>query len=207
MKPLLILTIASALPGQTPQQHHHPPRDAAEYAKHLEASSRDEWQKPHDVVTALALKSTDIVADIGSGSGYFTRRLARHAAKVYAVDIDQKLLERAKESSPPNVEGILAAPDDPKLPRQSVDLVFICDVLHHIDNRPAYLEKLKAALKPGGRIVNIDFHKKPLPVGPRVEMKIAEADVVTEFAAAGLALRKSHTAVLPHQYFLEFVAK
>ena len=74
------------------QHQHHPPQDNAEYAKILEDPSRDAWQKPHEVVMALELKSTDTIADIGAGTGYFARRFAHHAGKVYAVDINKDLL-------------------------------------------------------------------------------------------------------------------
>ncbi len=196
------LVAALLLAGQTAHQHH-PPRDAAEYAKVLEDPGRDEWQKPHEVITALGLKPSDVVADIGAGSGYFSRRFARHAAKVYAVDIDADLLKIAAKDAPPNLATVLAAPDDPKLPPQSVDLIFICDVLHHIDNRPAYYEKLKQALKPGGRIVNIDFYKKELPIGPPVSMKLDPKLVAAEFEKAGFRELKS-PARLPYQYFQVF---
>ena len=144
-----------------------------------------------------------MVADIGAGSGYFTRRLARHARKVYAVDVDSKLLELAKKNAPPNVETVLAAPDDPKLPAASVDTIFFCDVLHHIENRPAYYAKLAKALKPGGRVVDIDFHKKPTPFGPPEAMRIAEQDVARELESAGFRKTKS-IDILPYQYFLIF---
>lgn len=201
----MFLLISLLLSAQV-QHQNHPPRDAGEYAKVLEASSRDAWQKPHEVMQALALKKDEVVADLGAGSGYFTRRLARHAAKVYAVDIDAKLLEKTKSSSPENVETVLATHDDPKLAPSSVDTIFICNVLHHIEGRPAYYAKLKAALKPGGRIVNIDFYKRKLPVGPPVSMKLSEEEVEAEFKAAGFALDRSHT-FLPNQYFLEFRVK
>jgi ubiquinone/menaquinone biosynthesis C-methylase UbiE len=99
-----------------------------------------------------------------------------------------------------------ATPDDPKLPASSVDTIFICDVLHHIDKRPAYYEKLAAALKPGGRIVIVDFYKKDLPVGPPVAMKLSEQQVRDELEAAGFRVASAHT-FLPHQYFLEFKRK
>ena len=150
--------------GQVAHQHHPPSSD--EYAKVLEDPSRDAWQKPHDVVTALDLKPADAVADIGAGTGYFARRFALHAGKVYAVDIDEKLLAIVRAKAPANLETILAAPDDPRLPEQSADMIFFCDVLHHIEGRPAYYAKLAKALKPGGRVVVIDFYKRPLPVGP-----------------------------------------
>lgn len=181
----------------------HPPRSAEEYARVLEDPSRDAWQKPHEVIEALKLRRDEVLADIGAGSGYFTRRLARHARKVWAVDIDPKLVERVRKDAPENVVAVLGAADDPKLPEGAIDTVFLCNVLHHIENRPAYYAKLLRALKPGGRIVNIDFYKRPLPVGPPVSMKLSEAEVEAEMKTAGLALVEQQT-FLPHQYFLVF---
>lgn len=185
------------------QHQDHPPRSAGEYAKVLENPARDGWQKPHEVVTALELRKDEAVADIGAGSGYFSRRLAHHAGKVYAVDINAKLLEMVKAGAGANVETVLAAADDPKLASGSVDTIFFCDVLHHISERGAYYAKLGKALRPGGRIVMIDFHKKDLPVGPPVSMKLSEEEVVAEMQAAGFALARKHE-ILPYQYFLEF---
>jgi arsenite methyltransferase len=199
----LLVTAASA---QEHHQQHKAPASAAEYAKVLENPERDAWQRPREVIDALALRKGELVADLGAGSGYFTRRLAHHASKVYAVDLDAKLLEMAKASSPSNVETVLAAADDPKLAEASVDTVFICDVLHHIDGRPAYLAKLAKALKPGGRIAVVDFHKRPLPVGPPPGMKLTPEEVRREFETAGFTFKTAHT-FLPHQYFLEFTLK
>ena len=140
---LILSTVAFA---QVPHQHHPPSSD--EYAKVLEDPSRDEWQKPHDVVMALNLKPTDTIADIGAGTGYFARRFAMHAGKVYAVDIDQKLLDIAGKDAPANLKTVLATPDDPRLPDGSVNVIFFCDVLHHIENRAAYYPKLAKALEP-----------------------------------------------------------
>jgi ubiquinone/menaquinone biosynthesis C-methylase UbiE len=177
--------------------------DAESYARVLEDPSRDAWQKPHAVLQTLALKPTEVVADIGAGTGYFARRFAHHVATVYAVDIDPKLLEIASQKAPANLKTVLASPDDPKLAKASVDTIFICNVLHHIDNRPAYLETLRSALKPGGRIVVLEFHKKELPVGPPAEMKIAEPALIQEFRGAGFEVARRHD-ILPYQYFLEF---
>jgi ubiquinone/menaquinone biosynthesis C-methylase UbiE len=194
------MLIAAATFGQAPHQHH-PPRSAEEYAKILEDPSRDAWQKPHRVIQALKLRPDEVIADIGAGSGYFARRFAQHAGKVYAVDIDEKLLAMIRQSE--KIVTVHAAPDDPKLPAASVDTVFICDVLHHIENRPAYYSKLLAALKPGGRIVIVDFYKRELPVGPPVSMKLSEEQVIAEMKAAGLK-PEGKEAFLPHQYFLTF---
>lgn len=202
MKPAIALAVLGIAYGQVEHQHH-PPQDAGEYAKVLEDPGRDAWQKPHEVVMALELKPGDTVADIGAGTGYFARRFAMHAGKVYAVDIDEKLLKIAAGKAPKGIVTVLADPDDPKLPAGSIDLIFICDVLHHIENRPAYYRKLATALKPGGRIVNIDFYKKDLPMGPPMAMKLSEEQVKAEFEKAGFHLTKSLT-ILPYQYFLEF---
>lgn len=200
---LALLWIAKPAAAQVEHQHHHPPQSADEYAQVLEDPSRDTWQKPHEVVMALKLEPTDVVADIGSGTGYFARRFALHAAKVYAVDIDAKLLEISAKSAPPNLITVLAKPDDPMLTESSVDLIFFCDVLHHLDNRPLYLQHLKKILKPGGRIVTVDFYKKQLPVGPPDTMKLSQDTIVSEFQAAGFRLSRTET-FLPYQYFLEF---
>jgi ubiquinone/menaquinone biosynthesis C-methylase UbiE len=194
---LFCLIVAS---GQVPHQHHPP--NSEEYAKVLEDPSRDEWQKPHEVVMALNLKSTETVADIGSGTGYFARRFANHAAKVYAVDIDEKLLETARAAGLPNFQTVLAAPDDPRLPAK-VDTIFFCDVLHHIDNRPAYYVKMARALKVSGRVVVIDFNAKDSPVGPPQTMRLSEEQVISEFETAGFVLAK-RLDILPYQYFLFF---
>ncbi len=195
-----LLVLAPAALGQVP--HQHPP-SSGEYAKVLEDPSRDEWQKPHEVVMALGLKPTDAVADIGAGTGYFARRFAMHAGKVYAVDIDKDLLAIAQKNAPQNFTTVLAAPDDPRLPENSVDLIFFCDVLHHIENRAAYYPKLAKALKPGGRIAVIEFYKKDLPIGPPASMKLSEAEVTSELGAAGFVLTR-RLDFLPYQYYLFF---
>jgi ubiquinone/menaquinone biosynthesis C-methylase UbiE len=197
-----MFALAAVASGQVPQQHH-PPSSAAEYAKVLEDPSRDEWQKPHDVVMALDLKSTETIADIGAGTGYFARRFALHAGKVYAVDIDAKLLDIVRKDAPANLEAVLASPDDPRLPERSIDTIFFCDVLHHIENRPAYYARLAKALKPDGHIVVVDFFKKELPVGPPPSMKLSDDEVVAELKAAGFTLTK-RLDILPYQYYLFF---
>lgn len=202
MRTLLLLCGALAAAAQSPHQNH-PPHSSEEYIRALDDPARDAWQMPHEVIMALGLKPGEVVADIGAGTGYFARRFARHAAKVYAVDIDRKLLAAAAKGAPPNLLTVHAEPDDPKLPAAAIDTIFFCNVLHHISNRPAYYAKLARALKPGGRIVNIDFHKKPLPVGPPERMKLSEEEVVKEMAAAGFVKTRS-VSVLPYQYFLEF---
>ena len=159
---------------------------------------------------SLGLKLGDEVADLGAGSGYFTIRLAREVGatgKVYAVDLDPKMLEhidrRAKEEQLENIQTILADPNDPKLGSNSVDLIFICDVLHHINDRAKYYPLLSRALRPSGRLVNIDFHKRKLPVGPPEEMKIEKKEMIKEAEAQGFQLARE-LEILKYQYFLVF---
>ena len=186
--------------------------DVDRFVKMFEDPARAEWQKPAEVVAALHIRAGSAVADIGSGSGYFSLPFARAVepgGKVYAVDIEPGMIEhirrRAESEKASTIEAVLATPDDAKLPPGSSDLVFICDTWHHITDRVAYLRRLKPALRPGGRIVDVDFDKRPLPVGPPPDMKLSRAQVIDEFREAGYVLAAEYT-FLPYQYFLIFEA-
>jgi SAM-dependent methyltransferase len=89
------------------------------------------------------------------------------------------------------------------LPPSSVDLIFLCDVIHHLEDRPAYYQLVSRALKRDGRVVVVDFRKPALPIGPPPEMKLNEDSVIREFREAGFTLNRNET-FLPYQYFLEF---
>ena len=191
------------------QEMHGLHRDSAAYIKALEDPKRDAYQKPHEVMEALALKNGDIVADIGAGSGYFTFRAAQHVGptgRVYAVDVNPEMIkhvqQRMGELKVSNVSPILARPNDPLLP-EPVDRFLIVDVWHHIDDQAGYLALMKKLLRPAGQVVMIDFHKRDLPVGPPAEMKIAREDLLNQMQANGFELAKEHT-FLPYQYFLVF---
>jgi arsenite methyltransferase len=194
-------------------QMHRLHRDPKAYIGTLEDPKRDAYQKPHEVLAALDIKPGEIFADIGAGSGYFTFRLAHHvgnSGKVYAVDISPEMIlhinRRIRDTKATNIVSVLAAPDDPLLPEQSVNRVFVCNVWHHVENPAKYLGQIKSTLKPSGEIVVIDFHKKELPVGPPLRVRIAREDLIKQFESHGLRLTKEHT-FLPHQYFLIFAAK
>lgn len=204
---LLMLMLTAPAVAQSPHSHDHSFGDAEKWAKVFDDPARDSWQKPHQVIQALALKPDAVVADIGSGTGYFTLRFAHMVPKgrVYGLDIEpdmvKYLAERAKREGMGNVISAAAAPGDAKLPEQA-DLVIFVDVFHHIEGRERYFEKLRASLKPGGRVAVIDF-RLDSPEGPPKAARIAPEQVKAELEKAGYALDQEH-AFLPRQYFLIF---
>ncbi len=144
----------------------HQPWDIDTYIQALERPERDEYQQPDKVIEALGLKPGMVVADVGAGSGYFTRRLAKavgNTGQVIAVDVEQKMLDYNKQELEKlgiadRAKFILAKPDDPSLSENAVDLVFLCNVYHHIENQVDYFAKTKSALTPNGRVAIVDFY-------------------------------------------------
>jgi predicted methyltransferase len=208
---LVLLSCAglSAAPAaaQSPHTHQHSFGDAEKWAQVFDDPKRDAWQKPHQVIQALALKPDAVIADIGSGTGYFSARLANMVPKGRVIGVDTEpdmvkyLAERAKREGLKNVSAVTGAPDDPRLP-EKVDLVFLVDVYHHIDERERYFRKLIGSLKPGGQIAIIDF-RMDAPDGPPKSARIAPDRVKSELKSAGYELAREHT-FLPNQYFLVF---
>jgi arsenite methyltransferase len=195
------------------EEMHRLHRDSKAYIAMLEDPKRDAYQKPHEVMQALGLKPGETVADIGSGSGYFTLRFATHVGetgRVYAVDIDPAMIRhlnrRVRDAGLANVQTVLAEPDDPLLRDRSIDRFVVVDTWHHVDDQPKYLGLIKKMLKPGGQVVMIDFQKRELPVGPRLAMKIAREDLIRQMEQHGFRLTREHT-FLPYQYFLIFEVK
>ena len=193
--------------AQSPHTHQHSFGDADKWAQILDDPKRDAWQKPHEVIQALALKPDAVIADIGAGTGYFSARLANMTPKgrVYAVDTEpdmvKYLADRAKREGLKNLAVVAGKPDDPKLP-QKADLALLVDVYHHIEDRERYFRKLAASLKPGGRIAVIDF-RMDSPDGPPKAARIAPERVKAELKSAGYELAQEHS-FLPNQYFLVF---
>lgn len=192
---------------------HHDFDDVAHWARVFDDPARDAWQKPDVVFDVLGLKAGAWVADLGAATGYFTVRLARRVGpdgKVYGIDVEPSLVaylrERAAKEKLPNVEAVLAAPDDPRLPDASVDLVLIVDTWHHIDARLAYLDRLRRVLRPGGRVAIVDFKPGDLPVGPPPEHRLAREAVTAEFAEAGWSPAGESDA-LPYQFVLVFTPR
>ncbi len=194
-------------------QMHRLHSDPKAYIAMLEDPERDAYQKPEEVIRALEIEPGEVIADIGAGSGYFAFRLAAATGvegRVFAVDISPDMIlhmnRRIRDHGVSNVTTMLADPDDPLLPSGSVDRFFICDTWHHIQERPAYLSRIRAALKPGGQLVIIDFHKRELPFGPPMEMKIDRRDLIAEMKEDGFEPSREFE-FLPYQYFVVFEAK
>lgn len=208
---LVALWMAAQLAGpaaaQSPHTHDHRFGDAAKWAKVFDDPKRDAWQKPDEVIRALALKSDAVIADIGSGTGYFAVRIARMVpeGRVYGVDTEPNMVkylaERAKREELGNVTAVKASPGDPRL-AEKADLILLVDVFHHVENRERYFARLRDLLKPGGRVAIIDF-RLDSPVGPPKAARIEQEQVMDELKRAGYALDQEH-GFLPNQYFLIF---
>ena len=144
-------------------------RPAAEWKATLEAPARVEGLKIEQVVKALKLKAGDVVADLGAGTGLFEPQLAYAIGRgrVYAVEIDKGFLDeidrKVDELHIATIETVLGTPTDPALPTRSVDLALMHDVLHHVEQRQAYLKAVAQYLKPTGRIAVVEFHPKDSP--------------------------------------------
>ncbi len=181
--------------------------DANDWAKRFEDPSRDAWQKPDEVFALLELTTTMKVADIGAATGYFSVRASRLVPQghVYGVDVESSMVDyltaRAQREGLKNLTTVLASFDDAKLP-EPVDVVLVVDTWHHIDERVKYFEKLRASVKPGGRLVIIDFTRAS-SMGPPASAKSTPDEVIAELQAAHWTLQRSST-VLPEQFLLIF---
>jgi ubiquinone/menaquinone biosynthesis C-methylase UbiE len=185
-----LLFLAAPAPSAAPQLGNRTPD---EWIKMLDSPSRTDGLKIPDILQRLRLKSGDVVADIGAGTGVFSLPLAKAVApagKVFAVEVDQKLVDhirqKAADQKVANVEPTLGKFAEPGLPPASVDLAFIHDVLHHIQDRAGYLKALGRALKPTGRLALIEFHPDKGGHRNQAEMHVTKDQAAAWMADAGL---------------------
>ncbi len=174
-------------------------RSTEQWLKTLDSKNRLLKLKVDEVMAALQLKPDSVVADIGAGAGAFTLPMAQAvsgAGRVYAVDIEQGLVDhitkKAQEENLTNVRGVLGKFTDPNLPAHDVDLAFICDVLHHIENRAEYLKNLAPYLTAKGRIAVIDFYPELGPHKNDKALQVTQDETKAWMAAAGLRPLSEH---------------
>lgn len=195
----------SAGPG-APHGRLFPPRELGV----LEGPDRDAWQKPDEVMDALAIADGAAVADLGAGGGWFTIRLARRVGPngvVYAEDIQPEMIEsirrRVEREGLKNVKPVLGGPTDPRLPDGVLDAVLIVGVYHEMEDPIALLRNVARALKPRGRLGIVDFTKEGFGPGPPMEDRVDEQRIARDAAAAGLKLI-TREDFLRYQYLLVF---
>lgn len=184
-------------------------KGAERWAKRFEDPKRDAWQKPDAVIRLLGLKPEMSVLDIGSATGYFTVRLARAVPRgqVWGADIEPGMIKylnrRARQEKLENLQSVLAAPDRPAAPRK-VDLIFICNTYHHIQRRSRYFARALPLLKPGGRLVVVDFKGGKLPMGPPERHRVSPRQLTRELKAAGFRSTALDHKTLPYQYIATY---
>jgi hypothetical protein len=189
--------------------HLRPFDDVEKYIAFLEKPERAVWQKPDDVVAALGLKGNETLVDVGAGSGYFTFRLAKALprGKVIAADTEAEMIRhihhRVMSDGIKNIQAVLTKPDDPEVTKDA-DWVFICDVLHHIPDRSAWLGRIVAEMKSGAKLALIEFKEGALPEGPPASAKIPRAQLMSLASKAGLGFEGEKVNVLPYQVYLVF---
>jgi ubiquinone/menaquinone biosynthesis C-methylase UbiE len=205
---LLLCAFASASAQQQGSSHGRlfPPSDLGL----LDAPDRDLWQRPDQVMDAMAIADGSRVADIGAGSGWFTIRLARRVGPqgtVYAEDVQQEMINaisrRVMREGFTNVRPVLGLKNDPRLPARSLDAALMVDAYHEVEDRVTMLANLAKALKPQGRLGIIDFRLDGTGPGPAPEERVSPDVVVKDAEKAGLKLIRQEP-FLQYQYFLIF---
>ena len=176
----------------------------------LERREREEEENPDLAMRLIRVQRGQTVADLGAGSGYYTRRLARavgDAGKVYAVDIQQGMLDLLQvnlaREKVRNVIPVLSTPDDPRLPANAIDMILLVDVYHEFGQPQTMLQRMKTALKTGGRLVLLEFRGEDPDVPIRPEHKMTKAQVKLEVEAEGFKQWRVYDD-LPQQHLIIF---
>jgi SAM-dependent methyltransferase len=212
---LTLLALFTQLSAQDPGRHPVSGRPYAEVmdaggASWLERAERENEERPSLAVRLLHLKPGMQVADIGAGSGYYSELLSRavgSTGRVYAVDIQPAMIrlveERMRRRNLTNVSPVLGLVADPKLPDSAIDIALLVDVYHEFSAPQAMLRRIRSALRPGGRLVLLEFRKEDPAIPIRVEHKMSVEEARIEIEPEGYRL---DTALedLPRQHILVF---
>ncbi len=179
-----------------------------EGASWLERPERKTQENPDLAVDLLELKPGMVAADIGAGSGYYSSLMAKKVGvtgKIYANDIQPEMLQLIDKKKIPGVVTVLGAVDDPKLPAACCDLLLMVDVYHELSEPQRMLRKMREELKPGGRLVLIEFRKEDpkVPIKPEHKMDVATAKLEVEHEGYKL---DSVIEKLPWQHIIIFKA-
>jgi SAM-dependent methyltransferase len=177
----------------------------------LERPEREDEEQPKKLLKALKLEPGLAVADIGAGSGYYSFRIAPlvgEKGKVYAVDIQQEMLDiikkRMKKDKVSNIETILGAEADPKLPDDSIDMILLVDVYHEFAQPYEMTQKMVKALKPGGRLIFVEFKKEDPKVPIKEVHKMSERQVIKEMDEFKELKHAGTDSGLPWQHVITF---
>jgi predicted methyltransferase len=215
-----LLVLASGMFAQVSQranERYQTPEDRAAMAGALGSSRRDAQQKPRELVQEMALKPGMTVADIGTGPGYMLPYLSGAvgpSGRVFAEDIFKDLLDKAEKKAQnetlTNVKVVLGTEKDPKLPADSVDVALTLDAYHHFEYPAPMLAGIRGALKESGRLVIVDFYKRPdaMPNGRAMQhVRLDKDDVIREVEANGFRLVSQRDHVPGKQYMIVFEKK
>lgn len=222
---LLLLALAVADPPRYEERADHDPNGTGVFyqgreialvmgyqaAGWLDRPEREKEEEPAKLLAALDLKPGMVVADVGAGSGFHTFRMARQlgdAGKVLAVDVQPEMLKlievRAKREKVTTVVAVRGTEKDPNLPAGGVDLVLMVDVYHEFRWPYEMTEKLVAALKPGGRLVFVEFRAEDPAVPIKAVHKMSERQVIKELAAFPAVRHTRTVGTLPWQHVIVF---
>lgn len=176
-----------------------------------EDPKRQTWQDPKFVIEALGDLNGLIIADIGSGTGYFTFQMAVPAKKVIAIDIEQRFLNYIEDRKSEmydrelaeKIETRLTTPTNPSLVSNEVDVVLMVNTIGYIKSRNQYLNILRKGISSNGRLIIVDYKIGKMPVGPDEQSKVSEADIILALENAGFILDKVDNQSLQYQYLIE----